>query len=304
MQDAAAVSTERLPVELERPLAALTVCAVATQLREAEELETTASQDEDGVFELPMFELDPMLPGQVIRLNVFEPRYVTMIRRCSEASSKFGMMASRYNSELSGNYPAPGTRFTEVHMDECLLQRDGRYHVRAVGVRMLEVVRSSELDGYLVVAAKCVPAAAAVDESLLQLSEALVPLVDTWLAQIRAGWERGPDHLASVQRELGVMPSLPEARAVWVAALINPLPGLGVAQEIRPAMLRAGSAEEMIQLVTGALNLSIRHTRPGPLCRAIRGALGVEMSVPIAAQMQIGLPILAMVLCSYVKDWL
>ena len=60
-----------------------------------------------------------------------------------------------------------------------------------------------------------------------QLSEALVPLVDTWLAQIRAGWERGPDHLASVQRELGVMPSLPEARAVWVAALINPLPGLG-----------------------------------------------------------------------------
>ena len=44
MQDAAAVSTERLPVELERPLAALTVCAVATQLREAEKLDTTASQ--------------------------------------------------------------------------------------------------------------------------------------------------------------------------------------------------------------------------------------------------------------------
>ena len=46
MQDAAAVSTERLPGAQGHPLAALTVCAAATQLREAEEqqLDTTASQ--------------------------------------------------------------------------------------------------------------------------------------------------------------------------------------------------------------------------------------------------------------------
>ena len=33
----------------------------------------------------------------------------------------------------------------------------------------------------------------------------------------------------------------PHRRAMWVAALINPLPALGVALEIRPAVLQASS---------------------------------------------------------------
>jgi hypothetical protein len=49
-----------------------------------------------------------------------------------------------------------------------------------------------------------------------------------------------------VLADLGPMPSVgdPEERALWVAALINPLPGLGVAYEIRPAMLATNSASQ------------------------------------------------------------
>ena len=42
--------------------------------------------------ELPLFVLDPMTPGQELTLNVFEERYKLMIRRCLQATRRFGMV--------------------------------------------------------------------------------------------------------------------------------------------------------------------------------------------------------------------
>jgi len=36
----------------------------------------------DGLCSLPLFVLEPLLPGQVMQLNVFEPRYLLMMERC------------------------------------------------------------------------------------------------------------------------------------------------------------------------------------------------------------------------------
>jgi hypothetical protein len=60
------------------------------------------------------------------------------------------------------------------------------------------------------------------------------------------GRERSPGHLAGVLSDLGPMPpaARPRDRAVWAAALINPLPALGVSLEIRPAVLCAASTGE------------------------------------------------------------
>lgn len=52
---------------------------------------------------------------------------------------------------------------------------------------------------------------------------------------------------------------------MWVAALINPLPALGVAMEIRPAVLQASSAAGALAVVTSGIQSSIAHvngTRP------------------------------------------
>ena len=43
--------------------------------------------------ELPLFVLDPMVPGQEITLNVFEERYKRMVRRCMQHTRRFGMVA-------------------------------------------------------------------------------------------------------------------------------------------------------------------------------------------------------------------
>ena len=52
-------------------------------------------------------------------------------------------------------------------------------------------------------------------------------------------------------------PELPSALAFWIAGLINPLPALGVALEVRPAALMAGGARERLRVVEAGLKDSI-----------------------------------------------
>ena len=72
-----------------------------------------------------------------------------------------------------------------------------------------------------------------------------------------------------VLNDLGPMPSAesPDDCAFWTAALINPVPALGVAREVRAAMLEAEDGIERAQLVRSALVDSIEMLKkkpPGP----------------------------------------
>ena len=52
----------------------------------------------------------------------------------------------------------------------------------------------------------------------------------------------------------------PSERAFWVGALfINPLPELGVAKGVRPALLMATSAQERVDVAYDGILESIRH---------------------------------------------
>lgn len=67
--------------------------------------------------------------------------------------------------------------------------------------------------------------------------------------------------LRKVQQELGPMPSpeCPAMFAMWGAALINPLPALGVATEIRGAVLEAEGAEKKLGVLERGLIKSINN---------------------------------------------
>ena len=49
---------------------------------------------------LPIFYLDPVLPKERLRLNIFEPRYRLMIRRCLEGWRHFGMVVVDLHAAL------------------------------------------------------------------------------------------------------------------------------------------------------------------------------------------------------------
>ena len=55
------------------------------------------------------------------------------------------------------------------------------------------------------------------------------------------------------------MPEELGARAIWIAALVNPLPALDVCVEVRPAMLACKNDFDRINLAVAAIQGSIDH---------------------------------------------
>ena len=108
------------------------------------------------------------------------------------------------------------------------------------------------------------------DAEAILLAEQLEPLVDEWVELVRKGKrERSPGQISGVLADLGPFCEVESVddRAFWVAGLLNPLPALGVAVEIRPTMLEAPDALHRVKLAHMALTDSIDRLRkrpPGP----------------------------------------
>ena len=85
-------------------------------------------------------------------------------------------------------------------------------------------------------------------------------LVDQWI-QLARERERKPGQIDQLLQDLGDIPSVeePSERAFWVGALINPIPAMGVAMEIRPALLTASTAEGRIEVAFNGILRSIKH---------------------------------------------
>jgi hypothetical protein len=97
------------------------------------------------------------------------------------------------------------------------------------------------------------------------MAENLEPLVDEWKRLVvDGGHERRKGQIDLILGHLGPMPAArePARRAVWVAALINPIPALGVAYEIRPALLMSRDTTGMLKIATDGIATSIERLRP------------------------------------------
>lgn len=90
-------------------------------------------------------------------------------------------------------------------------------------------------------------------------------LVDMWLELAREK-EQYSGQIDNLLEELGEMPSWqePSECALWVGALINPTPAIGVAYDIRQPLLLAATAQERTQIALDALWNSIQRMDPSP----------------------------------------
>ena len=103
-------------------------------------------------------------------------------------------------------------------------------------------------------------------EKIRALCENIGDLASEWEETVKVtGRERFPGQLRGIVHDLGCsIPDAPNARALWVAALINPLPALGVALEIRPAVLTARTTSRRLLLAQQGLRDSIDRMRRSP----------------------------------------
>lgn len=178
-----------------------------------------------------------------------------MVRRVLEGGSRcFGMAGAAHVSHG-----------VEVRILNAAEQWDGRYHVEVVGERAFKILSSAYApEGFLEAEVEYIDFEAGGEdtESAAEAATDILALVEKWEAGVRnGGWQRQPNHLAMVREQLGPMPSSeqPGALAAWVVALINPLPALGVAPEMRPALLAAESPMARIRVARAGLLTSIAH---------------------------------------------
>jgi Lon protease-like protein len=87
----------------------------------------------------PMFPLESvLLPGALLPLHVFEPRYRQLVQDCVVADGSFGVVLIARGSEVGGGDVRTdvGTLARIIQVEELA---DGRYVLMAVGVRRLRV---------------------------------------------------------------------------------------------------------------------------------------------------------------------
>jgi hypothetical protein len=86
-----------------------------------------------------MFPLGSVLvPGMILPLHVFEPRYRALVRDCTAGDGEFGVVLIERGSEVGGGDARTdvGTMARIVQADEL---PDGRFAVGAVGMRRIRV---------------------------------------------------------------------------------------------------------------------------------------------------------------------
>ena len=232
---------------------------VESLARAAEERDAPALAPVSIGMSLPLFILEPLLPLQRMSLHVFEPRYIRMLERVLAATEPtFGMLC---------HHSAHGTL---VKVLESSRLQGGRFLVTIQGTHRFKVMRTHEVDGYTmaqVVWAEDRPMSDEEASDALVLGVELSGLLSTWMEHVQQrGWERRPDQIEHLLSELGEMPSAsrPAELGLWAAALVNPLPALGVAPELRVDALNCTDSLARLRIVLTGVELSLSHLQtPG-----------------------------------------
>lgn len=193
---------------------------------------------------LPMFVMSMLLPGEKMALNIFEPRYRLMVRRCMEGNRAFGMATVNRQHELS-------EIACEAEITECQPLPDGRYYIEVLGRRRFRPAETWEQDGYRVARPEYLsddaPPADSEEAALLaQEAGEVEALADAWLERLRslAQTRRGVAELL-VRAGNKPMPARPEALSFWVANLICPV--LDVEAAMKQRFVTTRSTLERLQ---------------------------------------------------------
>jgi Lon protease-like protein len=245
-------------------------------------LRNRVAEVQDRDTKVPLVVLDSMLPRQVLKIQVNNPLLMELVRDCLQNENPFfgmlglarlrsgqqvhlksGVEVEIGNPEMVGDEGIRlelrgGRRFTI----EGEVENAGGGWTEA-RVKFLESNEEEEEeitkgnDRFSV--ARAISMAKEFTSPNLNMKDNK-SLVDTWIALAKEN-EREPGQIDELLLQLGEIPPVeePSELAFWVGAMINPLPAMGVALEVRPALLTAKKAEERVQVALDGILRSIKH---------------------------------------------
>eukprot|EP00242_Pyramimonas_sp_CCMP2087_P018243 CAMPEP_0198198016 /NCGR_PEP_ID=MMETSP1445-20131203/1542_1 /TAXON_ID=36898 /ORGANISM="Pyramimonas sp., Strain CCMP2087" /LENGTH=282 /DNA_ID=CAMNT_0043867455 /DNA_START=530 /DNA_END=1378 /DNA_ORIENTATION=+ len=232
---------------------------------EIETLNTRISRMQESEMVLPLILLDSLIPRQRLQLTIAkeDTSNLAMVKAALDSSRTFAMLGVDPRTQI------PLRHGTEVEITQFKELPDESLEIEVVGRRRLSLLGEpiSIAAGYTIGTVElCSGTPEYLDEEaqtrVRQLSSSLEPEVEEWQRLVReGGHERHPEQLSELFRDLGPLPPAEDCddRAFWVAAMINPVPALGVAYEIRPAVLTAQSTTTRLEVALAAIKSSISH---------------------------------------------
>jgi len=230
--------------------------------------------EEVSAQKLPLVVLDSMLPRQVLKIKVSNPTFIELVRsRFAQEEPYFGMtgMARLSTGEqvhLKTGVTVDIVGKPEVEEDglKVVLKADKIFRINGEvdnhpsggwTEARVEYLENEDDEDKIDKANDRMGLARAMSKA-----RKLPGLVGEWIELARHR-ERQPGQIDRLLLDLGVMPPSeePSQRALWVGALINPLPAMGVALEIRPSLLTARTPEQRVDVALQGIEKSIQHMR-------------------------------------------
>lgn len=167
--------------------------------------------------QLPLFPLGTVLfPGGTLNLHIFEERYRTMISKCIEQSTPFGVVYLRSGDEVVEGHliarPAETASIgTIAQISANVRLEDGRYLLNATGLRRFRIQYMLQRAPYLVAA-------------VIELPEEHGPQVDTAANELRSVYGRYWQAISMASGapvEIEDLPDAPEAMAYQLAERLH-----------------------------------------------------------------------------------
>lgn len=245
-------------------------------------LRTRVKEVEDRESKLPMVVVDSMLPRQVLKINVKNVLLKELVKECLQNETPFfGMLGLARLSSGQQVHLKHGVEVEIVGKPQVLdeggmkleLKAGRRFSIEGevdnagkgwteARVRFLdsEEQEANELTGEdRFSLARAIAKATGLTSPNMNMPDGL-SLVNRWI-ELATENEKTPGQIARLLEQIGEIPppEEPTERALWVGALINPIPAMGVAMEVRPQLLIAKKAEDRVQLALDGILKSIKH---------------------------------------------
>lgn len=234
---------------------------------------------------LPLVVLDSMLPRQVLKISVKNDLLLKLIKTKLEAEAPyFGMLGMTTNEKGELVHLATGVQVEIVgkpevtedgglnlvlrggkrfRMDPSTVENDPQGGWTQARVTYLDSSEEDKAETDIDSLTRAMQKAKEFTDPNVALNENK-SLKDMWIELARER-ERTPGQIDRLLEDLGPMPSWeePSECAFWIGALINPIPAMGVALEIRPRLLLSTTPEERTQIALNGIWNSIQHMQ-GP----------------------------------------
>ncbi|MCB8981986.1 MAG: LON peptidase substrate-binding domain-containing protein [Ardenticatenaceae bacterium] len=189
--------------------------------------------------EIPLFPLNTVLfPGWPMPLHIFEPRYLEMVRFCTEEKSPFGILLIKQGKAEGDLAVVPHDVGCMVEITQMERLEDGRLLIMAVGQERFRVLSLNRNRAYLVGQVEQMPYLPEKTAPLQEAANELHPLVLDYLTQLTTLAD-------NIEFDPTQVPTEPESLSHMAASLLQ------VSLETKQSLLEARKVSNVLTFLTG-----------------------------------------------------